>query len=606
MGFFKDKSGLFKGGNFSLNFFEDKFFAQSFVLLIVLNSLYIVLAQLYNLPKLFDLKWWYSLFFREAMLFCTYFMGFCVIYALPFRLIKRAFVCFACLASVLLLVINIFLVLNCDATLNDYLVGVAFETNPGEAKEFITSSYFSLKFALCTAAALVLCFLAFKFGGSAFWAAFKGVKKENGGGGLKASKALYIAFTALLIALVFIHIARLRPTYERSSDVLYNAVSSLNDALNSVVLAMKEYEQISRNFDDFIKDINISKAPQDRQIQNIVLIIGESAQRNLMQIYGYYLPNTPNLSKLKASKSENLLVFSDVIAAQVYTLEALSQVLSFANQEGLQTPWYQQLNLIDAMRLGGYKNVVISNQEQFSVWAKANTIIFKRSDDLRWTTSSKAGNSLDTMKPDGAVVGILDEVLSLKKPDTATFYTFHLMGSHNTYFNRYPREFDRFKASDIKAKRGAKAIAEYANSILYTDFVLDEIIKRFADSDSIVIYLSDHGDDVFDTSDKPLRSDTKPTRFMLEIPFIVYMSDEFIAKHPKIHARLKAALDEPFMSDDLMHTIIDIAGFEISGFEPKRSLLSDDKTFLRTRPRMIGKKAQKNYDKELKNQPRVE
>ena len=190
MGFFKDKSGLFKGGNFSLNFFEDKFFAQSFVLLIVLNSLYIVLAQLYNLPKLFDLKWWYSLFFREAMLFCTYFMGFCVIYALPFKLIKRAFVCFACLASVLLLVINIFLVLNCDATLNDYLVGVAFETNPGEAKEFITSSYFSLKFALCTAAALVLCFLAYKFGGSTFWVAFKGVKKENGGGGgIKSHKS---------------------------------------------------------------------------------------------------------------------------------------------------------------------------------------------------------------------------------------------------------------------------------------------------------------------------------------------------------------------------------------------------------------------------------
>ena len=388
--------------------------------------------------------------------------------------------------------------------------------------------------------------------------------------------------------------------------MLYNAAVSVQNALNSVLLAMREYEQIAANFDDFVRDINASKVPQDRQIDNIVLVIGESAQRNLMQLYGYYLPNTPNLSALQGQKPENLLVFSDVIASQVYTLEALSQALSLANQDELGVAWYQRLNLIDAMRLGGYKSVVISNQEKFSVWAKATTIIFGRSDELHWTSSARAGNVLDTMKADGAVLGILDEVLGAKSGEQGLFLTFHLMGSHNTYFNRYPREFERFKASDIRASRGAKFIAEYANSLLYTDFVLDEIIKRFANADSIVIYFSDHGEDVYDTGDKSLRSDAKPTRFMLEIPFLVYVSDKFIAKHPQIHARLKAATREPFMIDDLMHTLIDIAGFEVSGFEPRRSLISDDKTFLRQRARMIGKKAAINYDKELKGQRRVE
>lgn len=49
-------------------FFKDSFFAKNFALLLVLNSLYIALAQFYNIPKLFDSYWWYS-FFTEKLCF---------------------------------------------------------------------------------------------------------------------------------------------------------------------------------------------------------------------------------------------------------------------------------------------------------------------------------------------------------------------------------------------------------------------------------------------------------------------------------------------------------------------------------------------------------
>ena len=91
---------------------------------------------------------------------------------------------------------------------------------------------------------------------------------------------------------------------------------------------------------------------------------------------------------------------------------------------------------------------------------------------------------------------------------------------------------------------------------------------------------------------------------MLEIPFIVYASDEFRAKHPEIYARIKNATKKPFMIDDLIHALIDIAGFEISGFEPQRSLFNAE--FNANRKRFVGKKAEINYDETLKNQPRAE
>ncbi len=158
-------------------FFKDKFFAQSFVLLLALNSIYIVLAQFYNLPKLFDFKWWYSFFYREIMLFVTYFMAFCLIYALPFRRVKRGFIAIICAISLFLLLVNIFIALNFYSTLNEYFFGIILQTDPNEVGEFF-GTYFTAKFALCAALALGLCFAAFRFGANAFEMA----QKRRGGG----------------------------------------------------------------------------------------------------------------------------------------------------------------------------------------------------------------------------------------------------------------------------------------------------------------------------------------------------------------------------------------------------------------------------------------
>lgn len=48
------------------------------------------------------------------------------------------------------------------------------------------------------------------------------------------------------------------------------------------------------------------------------------------------------------------------------------------------------------------------------------------------------------------------------------------------------------------------------------------------------------------------------------------------------------------MIDDLIHALIDIAGFQIDGFESNRSLFSDD--FSANRVRMLGTKANQNYE----------
>lgn len=428
--------------------------------------------------------------------------------------------------------------------------------------------------------------------------------KSDLGESKKRVRIFWAIFSALVIALILVHCIRIRPYNERESDVIYVALDSTKRAVNSILGAMREYEQIEANFSEYIKNIAHEKAPSDRKIANIILIIGESAQRNLMQIYGYDLPNTPILSAIQAQNKGNVFVFSDVISSQISTFESLSQALTFANQDNPNKQWFEYLNIIDAMRLGGYKSVVISNQERFSLWSKATTTIFSRADELHWSADSVAGKRLDTMGFDEAILPILDRVVESvdsAPKDNALFLALHLMGSHIAYSNRYPKAFERFSPRDIThaQKSRAKAdLAQYANSILYTDFVVGEIIKRFADKDSIVIYISDHANDVWDTGEGSVRSDSKITRFMVEVPFVVFVSDEFKTRHPQIYARIASATNKPFMIDDLMHALIDIAGFKVDGFKSARSVFSDD--FNANRARMVGTKANVDYDKKLK------
>lgn len=467
-------------------------------------------------------------------------------------------------------------------------------------------------------------------------------------------------FSALLIALIIVHCFRLRPYNERASDVVYVALDSTKSALNSILSAMQEYAQIEADFDAYIKQITYTKAPKERQIANIVLIIGESVQRNKMQIYGYSVPNTPILSAIHAQNSKNLFIFSDVVSSQVTTFESLSQALTFANQDNLNKKWFEYLNIIDAMRLGGYKSVVISNQERFSLWSKATTTIFSRANRLLWSADSAAGKRLDTMGFDEAILPLLDNALdssanvkssvntksSASLPDVsqddlrgsildeksglrsheqgnktsslltkrvaslhdfspkddALFLTLHLMGSHVAYKNRYPKHFEKFSSSDIAHTENPKAkgdLAEYANSILYTDSIIGEVIRRFADKDSIVIYISDHGNDVWDSGSGSLRLDNNITRYMVEVPFVVYVSDIFKVRHSRIYKQIAESTKKPFMLDDLIHALIDIAGFRIEGYESARSIFSKD--FNANRARLLGTKASVDYDKKLKS-----
>ena len=333
-------------------------------------------------------------------------------------------------------------------------------------------------------------------------------------------------------------------------------------------------------------------ALQKSRVKNIVLIIGESLQRGHMSLYGYGVKNTPLLEKLEASG--NLIKFSDTISPYGTTNQVLMRLLNFSDYESeRKRAWFRNLSIIDMFKLSGYRTFWISNQEAFGAHALSAKSAADRADAESFLSKSNLYETV-RIKPDGVLLPLINQAKTGR--GERNFYVIHLIGSHMDYSLRYPEGFGKFSAADVKAKLTSKqkdVVAYYDNSVLYNDFVINEIFKIFSGDDSLIVYLSDHGENLYENG---RLGHGMESRFTYEIPLIFIASREFLSDHAKLWQRLAAAKDKPFMSDDLAHLLADIIGVAPLEFDEHKSPIRTD--FNASRKRIANGV---DYDEKLKS-----
>ena len=373
---------------------------------------------------------------------------------------------------------------------------------------------------------------------------------------------------------------------QNSGANLNSTVQSWGETLNS---APQSPGAISNSK---IPDASINLASQKPRVKNIILIIGESLQRGHMSLYGYNVKNTPLLEGLEASG--NLIKFSDTISPYGTTNQVLMRLLNFSDYESeRKRAWFRNLSIIDMFKLSGYRTFWISNQEAFGAHALSAKSAADRADAESFLSKSNLYETV-RIKPDGVLLPLINQAKT--EQSERNFYVIHLIGSHMDYSLRYPEGFGKFSAADVKAKLTSKqkdVVAYYDNSVLYNDFVINEIFKIFSGDDSLIVYLSDHGENLYENG---RLGHGMESRFTYEIPLIFIGSREFLSDHAKLWQRLAAAKDKPFMSDDLAHLLADIIGVAPLEFDEHKSPIQAD--FNASRKRIANGV---DYDEKLKN-----
>lgn len=338
-------------------------------------------------------------------------------------------------------------------------------------------------------------------------------------------------------------------------------------ATSTAVENMRAYHRLAEKINTDIKIIE-----NRSQIKNIVFILGEATNRNHMHLYGYYLPNTPHLDELQ-QKGE-ICVFKDIISPHSTTVAVLSKLFTFCERESPQ-PWYEYHNLIDVMNTAGYKTFWLSNQESSGIWGNIAQIYANHSSWHKFTRIRDSHE--DTGILDECLFPLLDEAKATQAGEK-NFYVLHLMGGHGLYYNRYPYRFHKFTGADIRLDVSASLkdiVAQYDNALYYNDHIVNHIIDTFREEEALVIYVPDHGEAVYDEGGSIAgHIEENPNRHMIEIPMIIWASASFREKYPDKWAACQAAVDRPYMTDDMIHTILDIADIYTEEYQPEKSIVN--------------------------------
>jgi heptose-I-phosphate ethanolaminephosphotransferase len=168
------------------------------------------------------------------------------------------------------------------------------------------------------------------------------------------------------------------------------------------------------------------------------------------------------------------------------------------------------------------------------------------------------------------------------------FYIFHLIGQHVAAANRYPHseQYTHFNISHYGNRKESfldnerkQKIADYDNATLYNDAVIYEIIKFFSDKNTLLVYLSDHGEEVYDYRDIIGRNYTDNITWnylecQFQIPFIIWCSNQYRQTYPDMIDNIKAAINKPFMTDNLCQLFFNIGGIQTVYYHKDRDLLS--------------------------------
>ena len=231
----------------------------------------------------------------------------------------------------------------------------------------------------------------------------------------------------------------------------------------------------------------IEKIPS--QVQNILVIFGESLASNHLPMFGYERNTFPLLNK-RIKHHPNKVKTAECLACGVTT--ATSTALFFnmvrepANTKQLKS---LQANMFKLAKENGFETYYLSSQESRLLVGLGERYI---------------DHSLNKESDPAFYDQYLDEglVLRLKDIDFSKgkkFVVLHMIAPHSPYEEHYLSKKEKFeKFLPTKSENRLEySVNTYDNALLYTDFVINQILDEFEkqnkDQNHLTFITSDHG-----------------------------------------------------------------------------------------------------------------
>lgn len=291
---------------------------------------------------------------------------------------------------------------------------------------------------------------------------------------------------------------------------------------------------------------NVSVKAQSDSI-TVILILGESLRADHIPMNGYSRNTMPHLNS-----DTSIISFPNVYTEAWCTHLSIPHIITDADSIHRERAFSEQ-SLITLFNKADFNTVWMTNQDAVSTYSyfmhEADTII-----------APKSGSSLYNFNK-WLDIDLLPELKNiLNKIINKQLIVIHSIGSHWWYPSHYPDSLTVFKP-EIKSKiiseiSDTELINSYDNTIIATDDFIYHIISEIKDLNSIIIYISDHGEALGENGNYLHAADYpqlhNPAHF-------IWYSTKYAEKYPeKIKAALHNSLNE-WNSDIIFHSVIDAA-----------------------------------------------
>lgn len=307
--------------------------------------------------------------------------------------------------------------------------------------------------------------------------------------------------------------------------------------------------------------------------QVVVMIIGESSRYDRWSLNGYARETNPLLKQ-----ESNLISLSNVVTAVSATRLSVPILVSRKPATQSLKAGFSEKSFLTAFKEAGFKTYWISNQMSFGQFDTPVSVFANEADVTQFLNLGGFTNhsSYDDILLDPLKIAVND-------PTSKKLIVLHTLGNHWNYSHRHPKQYDRWQPSlfgvenpvytDVKIKEQLNN--SYDNSILYTDWFLAQVIDILKSSKllSSMMYVSDHGQTLYDGSCN-LAFHGHNTAYEFHVPAMVWYSDLYKKTFPQKIAQLKRNKRAKLATENVFHSLVDLADIRYGTEQLERSFLS--------------------------------
>lgn len=439
----------------------------------------------------------------------------------------------------------------------DMMINI-FSTNLAEAKGYITFESILLSVIYGFLPAAFLCYIKIRWPQSFFKAVWQ--------------RLLVFGIAAVTLIVIAVPYYQNYASIGRNNSILRKEISPYNYVYYGYKALKQMYFPTKIEFDEYGQSAFIDN-PEERP-ELFVVVIGETARAQNFKHNGYARDTTPYTDNI-----ENFIKFAPVQSCGTATAVSVPCMFSRQNREDYDEVKAQNSsNLTDLLKYAGYDVYWYDNDSGCKgVCKRINNVLISNSDPNLKDKCSSDGCYDEVLLP------ILKERLQIQAQNKQSSVIFlHIIGSHGpTYFLRVPKDkkvfFPTCERGDIENCSREEIVNAYDNTLVYTDYILSEVIKILEpyqqNFGTGLFYISDHGESLGEMGlylhGTPYSIAPDEQKY---VPMMAYFSNSFIEDHNMDLNCLENESKLSFSQDNFFHSILGILDVNTSFYNEKQDL----------------------------------